>query len=101
MAQTQEREANISKLNEAMSQLQLEFTLYKDESSKSIETLKESLAIAEEERDKYRTTSEKSLKDQGKQFEETVERLNDQIREKDELLEEKEREQQNAINEID
>lgn len=84
-----------------MSQLQLEFTLYKDESSKNIETLKESLAIAEEERDKYRTTCEKSLKDQGKQFEETVERLNDQIREKDELLEEKEREQQNAINEID
>jgi predicted nuclease with TOPRIM domain len=45
--------------------------------------------------------SEKSIKDQGKQFEETVERLNETIREKDELLEEKERDQQNAINEID
>ena len=76
-----------------MSQLQLEFTLYKDESKKEIETLKENLAIAEEERDKYRSLSEKQLKDQGKQFEDAIERLNDQIREKDELLEEKERDQ--------
>lgn len=99
--QTQEREANISKLNEVMSQLQLELTLLKDESKKEIETLKENLGIAEEERDKYRTLSEKQLKDQGKHFEETIERLNDQIREKDDLLEEKERDQQSAINEID
>jgi hypothetical protein len=42
-----------------MSQLQLEFTLYKDESMKEIETLKENLAIAEEERDKYRSLNEK------------------------------------------
>lgn len=99
--QTQEREASISKLNETMSKLQLDFTLYKDESKKEIETLKENLAIAEEERDKYRSSSVKDLKDQGKQFEDTIERLNNQIREKDELIEEKEREQQNAINEID
>lgn len=99
--QTQEREANISKLNESISKLQLDFTLYKDESKKEIETLKENLAIAEEERDKYRSSSVKDLKDQGKQFEDTIERLNNQIREKDELIEEKEREQQNAINEID
>ena len=44
---------------------------------------------------------DKQLKDQGKHFEETIERLNDQIREKEDLLEEKERDQQNAINEID
>jgi len=75
--------------------------LHKDESRKEIENLKDNLAITEEERDKYRTMSEKSIKDQGKQFEETVERLNETIREKDELLEEKERDQQNAINEID
>jgi len=99
--QTQEREANISKLNESISKLQLDFTLYKDESKKEIETLKENLAIAEEERDKYRSSSVKDLKDQGKQFEDTIERLNNQIREKDELIEEKEREQQTAINEID
>lgn len=99
--QTQEREASISKLNETMSKLQLDFTLYKDESKKEIETLKENLAIAEEERDKYRSSSVKDLKDQGAQFEDTIERLNNQIREKDELIEEKEREQQNAINEID
>ena len=46
-----------------MSQLQLELTLLKDESKKEIETLKENLAIAEEERDKFRTLSEKQLKD--------------------------------------
>jgi peptidoglycan hydrolase CwlO-like protein len=75
--------------------------LHKDESTKEISTLKENLAITEEERDKYRTTGVKELKDQSKQFEETIERLNDAIKEKDELLEEKERDQQNAINEID
>lgn len=53
--------------------------------------MKENLSIAEEERDKFRTSSVKDLKEQGKQFEETIERLNDQIREKDELIEEKER----------
>ena len=84
-----------------MSQLQLELTLLKDESKKEIETLKENLSVAEEERDRLRSQSEKSLKDQGKSFEETIERLNDQIKEKEELLEEKERDQQNAINEID
>ena len=61
--QTNEREANISKLNEVMSQLQLELTLLKDESKKEIETLKENLAVAEEERDKFRSLSEKQLKD--------------------------------------
>ena len=99
--QTAEREASINKLNEAMSKLQLEYTLHKDESRKEIDTLKENLAIAEEERDKYRINGVKDMKDQGKAFEDTIERLNDQIREKDELLEEKERDQQTAITEID
>ena len=67
-------------------------TLLKDDTSKEIGTLKENLTVAEEERDKYRTMSEKQLKDQGKHFEETIERLNNQIREKEDLLEEKERE---------
>ena len=61
--QTTERETNISKLNEVMSQLQLELTLLKDESKKEIETLKENLSVAEEERDRLRSQSEKSLKD--------------------------------------
>ena len=85
-------------MNEVLSNLQLELTLLKDESKKDNETLKENLSIAEDERDKYRTLSEKQLKDQGKHFEETIERLNNQIREKDDLLEEKERDQQDAIN---
>ena len=61
--QTTERESNISKLNEVMSQLQLELTLLKDESKKEIETLKENLSVTEEERDRLRSQSEKSLKD--------------------------------------
>jgi hypothetical protein len=46
-----------------MSQLQLELTLLKDESKKEIETLKENLSVAEEERDRLRSQSDKSLKD--------------------------------------
>ena len=65
--------------------------MLKDESTKEIATLKENLAITEEEKEKYRNSGVKDLKDQSKQFEETIERLNEQIREKDDLLEEKER----------
>ena len=46
-----------------MSQLQLELTLLKDESKKEIETLKENLLVAEEERDRFRSEKEKMLKD--------------------------------------
>ena len=101
MQQIQERESAISGLTENLSKVQLELTLFTEDSKKEIEALRESLATAEEDRDTLGTTGKKQLAQQQKDYEDTIERLNEQLRERDELLEEKEREQQDAINEID
>ena len=49
--------------------------------------------MAEEERDNSGTSSKKELAKQQKIFEEQIERLNEQLREREEALEDKERAQ--------
>ena len=51
MQQIQERESAISNLTENLSKVQLELTLFTEDSKKEIESLRENLALAEEERD--------------------------------------------------
>ena len=51
MQQIQERESSISNLTENLSKVQLELTLFTEDAKKEIESLRENLALAEEERD--------------------------------------------------
>ena len=76
-----------------MSKVQLELTLFTEDSKKEIDSLRENLALAEEERDNSGTSSKKELAKQQKIFEEQIERLNEQLREREEALEDKERAQ--------
>ena len=73
--------------------MQLELTLFTEDSKKEIDSLRENLALAEEERDNSGTSSKKELAKQQKIFEEQIERLNEQLREREEALEDKERAQ--------
>ena len=77
MQQIQERESAISGLTENLSKVQLELTLFTEDSKKEIEALRESLATAEEDRDTLGTTGKKQLAQQQKDYEDTIERLNE------------------------
>lgn len=55
----QERENVISNLTESLSKAELQLTLSVEDFKKEVENLRESLAQAEEERDKYLALSEK------------------------------------------
>ena len=61
MAQIQERETAISTLTENLSKVQLELTLFTEDSKKEIDSLRENLTLAEEERDNSGASSKKEL----------------------------------------
>ena len=61
MQQIQERESAISNLTENLSKVQLELTLFTEDSKKEIESLRENLALAEEERDNSGAQGKKQL----------------------------------------
>ena len=61
MQQIQERESAISSLTENLSKVQLELTLFTEDSKKEIETLRENLALAEEDRDNFSVQGKKQL----------------------------------------
>lgn len=59
MGQVQERENAISQLTENLSKAELQLTLSVEDFKKEIDQLREGLAAAEEDRDKYIALSEK------------------------------------------
>ena len=77
MQQIQERESAISNLTENLSKVQLELTLFTEDSKKEIESLRENLALAEEERDNSGAQGKKQLAQQQRNYEDTIERLNE------------------------
>lgn len=91
MGQVQERETAISTLTENLSKAELQLTLSVEDFKKEIENLREQLATAEEERDKYLALSEKQHTQHERAIESTQERLQEKIEELEEQLEEKER----------
>ena len=101
MGQVQERETVISNLTESLSKAELQLTLSVEDFKKEVETLRETLQQAEDERDKYQALSEKQHTQHERSLEETQERLQEKIRELEDQLEEKEEQLQTTINEID
>ena len=80
----------ISNLTESLSKAELQLTLSVEDFKKEVETLRETLQQAEDERDKYQALSEKQHTQHERSLEETQERLQEKIRELEDQLEEKE-----------
>ena len=57
-------------MTENLSKVQLELTLFTEDSKKEIDSLRENLTLAEEERDNSGASSKKELAKQSKIFEE-------------------------------
>ena len=60
-SELKEEELAISNLTENLSKVQLELTLFTEDSKKEIETLRENLALAEEDRDNFSVQGKKQL----------------------------------------
>ena len=90
MGQVQERETVISNLTESLSKAELQLTLSVEDFKKEVENLRESLVLAEEERDKYLALSEKQHTQHERKLESTQERLQERIDELEQSLEDKE-----------
>lgn len=101
MGQVQERETVISNLTESLSKAELQLTLSVEDFKKEVENLRESLVLAEEERDKYLALSEKQHTQHERKLESTQERLQERIDELEQSLEDKEQQLQDTITEID
>jgi len=67
----QERENVISNLTESLSKAELQLTLSVEDFKKEVENLRESLALTEEERDKYLALSEKQHSKHERELEQT------------------------------
>ena len=97
----QERENTISTLTESLSKAELQLTLSVEDFKKEVESLRETLAQTEDERDKYLALSEKQHTQHEKALEDTQEKLQERIEELEQTLEDKEQQLQDTITEID
>lgn len=88
-------------MTENLSKAQMELTIQTEDFKREVESLREALQIAEEERDKYQAFSEQQMSKHERKLEDTTSRLQDKIKELEEQLEEKEIQLQDTISEID